>query len=115
MFQPRAVWSLLMSLLDTYIAQGAAVAPDGIPLHFGDIKAEYKAALENAVIMDRSHEGRLEARGRDRFNLVHRISTNDVLNMQSSESRPTIFTNPTGRIIDRITMIDRGETALITT
>jgi tRNA-modifying protein YgfZ len=104
-----------MSLLETYTKQGAAVAPDGIPLHFGDIQAEYKAALENAVIMDRSHEGRLEAHGRDRFNLVHRISTNDVLNMAAGEGRPTIFTNPTGRIIDRVMMVDRGETALITT
>ena len=104
-----------MSLLDTYTTQGAALAPDGIPLHFGDINAEYKAALENAVIMDRSHEGRLEARGKDRFNLVNRVSTNDVLNMASGEGRPTIFTNPTGRIIDRIMMVDRGETALITT
>jgi tRNA-modifying protein YgfZ len=104
-----------MSLLDIYTSQGAALAPDGIPLHFGNIKSEYKAAIENAVIMDRSHEGRLEARGRDRFNLVHRISTNDVLNMKSGEGRPTIFTNPTGRIIDRIMMYDRGETAFITT
>ena len=104
-----------MSLHDTYLEQSAFLAPDGIPLHFGDTKAEYLAALENAVIMDRSHEGRIEARGRDRFNLVHRISTNDVLNMASGEGRPTIFTNPTGRIIDHIIMVDRGETALITT
>ncbi|MEO8606689.1 MAG: glycine cleavage system protein T [Chloroflexota bacterium] len=104
-----------MSLLDTHTSQGAAVAPDGIPLHFGDLKIEYKAALENAVIMDRSHEGRLEARGRDRFNLIHRISTNDVLKMASGEGRPTIFTNATGRIIDRIMLYDRGETALVST
>lgn len=104
-----------MSLHDTYMAQGAALAPDGVPLHFGNIKAEYEAALENAVIMDRSHEGRLEAHGRDRFNLIHRISTNDVLDMASGEGRPTIFTNATGRIIDRIMLYNRGESALITT
>jgi folate-binding protein YgfZ len=104
-----------MSLYDTYRSQGAEIAQDGIPLHFGDIRAEYHAALENAVLMDRSHEGRLEARGRDRFNVVHRISTNDVLNMAQGEGRPTIFTNPTGRIIDRIMIYNRGETALITT
>lgn len=104
-----------MSLHDTYRSQGAEIAPDGIPLHFGDLRAEYHAALESAVLMDRSHEGRFEARGRDRFNVVHRISTNDVLNMAQGEGRPTIFTNPTGRIIDRIMMVNRGETALIMT
>lgn len=104
-----------MSLHDTYTAQGATLAPDGIPLHFGDIKSEYRTANKNAVLMDRSHEGRLEASGRDRLNLVHRISTNDVLNMATGEGRPTIFTNPTGRIIDRIMLYDRGETAFIST
>src|SRR5258706_10750845 len=99
MFQPHAVWSLLMNLLETYTAQGATLAPDGIPLDFGNIKAEYQAALENVVIMDRSHERRLETHGRDRFNLIHRISTNDVLNMASGQGRPTIFTNPTRHLI----------------
>jgi len=107
-----------MNLLEyhTYhTALGAAIAPDGIPLHYGNLKAEYRAALEQAVIMDRSHEGRIEASGRDRFNLIHRISTNDVLGMTLGEGRPTIFTNPIGRIIDRIVIYNRGETALLTT
>lgn len=103
-----------MSLLERHIALGAAVAPDGIPLHYGDLKAEYHAALEGAIIMERSHEGRIEARGRDRFELIHRISTNDVLNMAIGEGRPTIFTNANGRILDRVVVYHRGETALLT-
>ena len=104
-----------MNLLERHTGLGGIVAPDGIPLHYGNLKAEYHAALEQAVLMDRSHEGRFEASGRDRFNLIHRISTNDVLHMAPSEGRPTIFTNPNGRILDRIMIYNRGETALLTT
>lgn len=95
--------------------QGAILAPDGIPLHYGDVKAEYQAALEGVVLMDRSHEGRLQSTGRDRLELLQRISTNDVLGMANNEGRPTILTTATGRIIDRLMVYERGETALITT
>lgn len=98
-----------------HAADGAVLAVDGIPLHFGDLKAEYEAALNQAVLMDRSHEGRFESVGRDRFALIQRISTHDVEHMPSGEGRPTILTNPTGRIIDRLMVYNRGEKALITT
>lgn len=104
-----------MSLLEKHISLGAALAPDGIPLQYEDLETEYHAALNQAVLMDRSHEGRIEAKGRDRFELVQRISTNDVLKMALGEGRATIFTNANGRILDRIVMYHRGETALITT
>lgn len=96
-------------------SQGATLAADGIPLHYGDLNAEYRAALERVVIMDRSHEGRLESTGRDRLELLQRISTNDVLGMASGEGRPTILTTATGRIIDRLIVYNRDEKALITT
>lgn len=102
-----------MQLDEFHRAQGATVAADGIPLHYGDLQAEYKAGLEAAVLMDRSHEGRLLAQGRDRLALIQRISTNDVLNIKTG--CPTILTNPTGRIIDRLMVYNQGEKTLITT
>src|SRR5690242_11334966 len=104
-----------MNLQELYQQSGATVAPDGIPLHFGDQKAEYEAALNAAVLMDRSHEGRLETSGRDRLEIIQRISTNDVTHMASDEGRPTILTSPTGRIIDRLVVYNHGEKALVTT
>jgi aminomethyltransferase len=94
-------------------AAGAEVAPDGIPLRYGDLKAEYHAALESAVLMDRSHEGRMELRGRDRIDIIQRISTNDLSNLPLNQGRPTIFTNPVGRILDRAIVYNQGETALL--
>jgi len=104
-----------MNLQELYQQSGATVATDGIPLHFGDQQAEYEAALNAAVLMDRSHEGRLETSGRDRLEIIQRISTNDVTHMASGEGRPTILTSPTGRIIDRLVAYNHGEKALVTT
>lgn len=102
--------------LDTFHrTNGAVLAPDGIPLHFGDQSGEYQAALHNAVLMERSHEGRFQATGRDRFSLIQRMSTNDVEKMPDGLGRPTILTNPTGRIIDRLMIYHQGENTLITT
>ncbi len=94
---------------------GAALAPDGIPLQFGDIKAEYRAALDHAVLMLRSHEGRLELAGRDRLEFIHRISTNDIAGLSVGEGRPTLFLNANGRILERATIYHRGETAQLIT
>ncbi len=94
---------------------GAELAEDGIPLHYSDLKAEYHAALENAVLMDRSHEGRFEVRGKSRLDLIQRISTNDLLSLQTNEGRPTIFTSPIGRILDRVAVYNQGDTAFMTT
>lgn len=104
-----------MSLTDLHVRLGAKLAPDGIPLHYGDLRAEYHAALHAAVLMDRSHEGRLESAGADRLALVQRMSTNDVLSLAEGEGRPTIFTNSIGRILDRATVYNTGETATILT
>jgi aminomethyltransferase len=100
---------------DLHLAQNAALAEDGIPLRYGDLQAEYNAGLECAVLMDRSHEGRLETTGQDRLELLHRISTNDLTGMASGEGRPTIFTNANARILDRAFVYHRDEKALLIT
>lgn len=101
-----------MSLRERQQQAGALLAADGIPLHFGDQQAEYRAALEDAVLMDRSHEGGLELHGRDRLSLPQRISTNDLEALAAGQGRPTLFTNPNGRILERAVIYHRGETAL---
>ncbi len=102
-----------MTLRDVQAAQGAVFAPDGIPMHFGDQKLEYERALNQAVIMDRSHEARLEITGKDRLEVMHRISTNDLHNMQIGEGRATIFTNPNARILDRVTVYNFEDRAIV--
>src|SRR4051812_1327549 len=68
------------------------------------------------LLFDRSAaQGRLEMIDRDRFDLLHRMSTNDFQNMQPGEGRPTVFTTALARIIDRVLVYNLGETALMLT
>jgi aminomethyltransferase len=94
---------------------GAHLAPDGVPLHFGDLRAEFDAARAGCVLMERSHEGRLTLEGRDRLALVQRISTNEVESLSLGTSVPTIFTSPIGRVIDRVTAANLGDRAVLLT
>ncbi len=102
-----------MTLREIQLAQGAVLAPDQIPLHFGDQQAEYTAALEQAVLLDRSHEARLDLTGKTTVDLLHRISTNDLHGLAVGEDRATILTNPNARIIDRIEVIQQTERLLV--
>jgi aminomethyltransferase len=87
---------------DVHLSRGAQLATDNIPLHYGDLLQEYRAALDNAILLDRSHEGRIEVAGPDRHGLLNRMSTNSPVDMQPGEGRPTVFINPNGRILDRV-------------
>ena len=92
-----------MTELSTYHQNmGALLAPDGIPLHYGNLKTEYLAALKSAILLDRSHEGRILVEGESRFDLVNRMSTNNMLDMMAFEGRPTVFINANARILFRV-------------
>ena len=102
-----------MTLHNTQAAQGAVFAPDGIPLRFGDQLVEYQAALAGVIILDRSHEVRLKLTGSTALDLMNRISTNDLSQMSVGEGRPTIFTNPNARILDRVDVYQREHDVLV--
>jgi tRNA-modifying protein YgfZ len=104
-----------MSLRDIHQKSGATVAADGIPLHYGDLAKEYDAALNEAVILERSHEGRVELFGKGRFELLNRMSTNKMTDFGEEEGRGTVFINPNARIIDRIEAYNRPENLLLLT
>ncbi len=104
-----------MALADAHRRYGGQLAGDGIPLDYGDQAGEFAAALHAAVLMERSHEGRLSLRGEDRLALVQRMSTNDVQALGRDQAAPTIFTSPIARILDRITLVNRADDALLLT
>src|SRR5258708_11787954 len=67
-------------------------------------------------LFDRSQQqGRLELVDRDRLGLLPRMSTNDFQNLQPGEGRSTVLTTALARIIDRVIVYNRGETALLVT
>jgi hypothetical protein len=65
---------------------------------------EFDAADRGCAVVERSWVGRLEIRGSDRVDLLHRLSTNDVLKLKEGDVSSTIFVNEKGRIIDYVTL-----------
>jgi len=96
-------------LMKRYQQQGARLAQDGIPLDFGDLAAEYDAALRSVVLLDRSHEGRVLVTGSKRHELLNRMSTNQMLNLLPDQGQPTLFTTPMARILERVMTYNRSD------
>jgi aminomethyltransferase len=91
------------------------IAGHEVPRHYGDPAAEFEAAHRGAVVVRREHEGRLRIVGRDRLDLLHRMSTNDLNTLAVGEARETVLTTPIARIVDVLWVLNRGETALALT
>ena len=92
---------------------GARLAPDDIPLDYGNLSAEHEALDGAAVLLDRSHEGRILLSGADRLKLVNRMSTNDLGALVVNEGRGTVFTNANARIMFRAESFHRPEGLLM--
>ena len=92
---------------------GARLAPDGIPLDYGYLSAEYEAADRAAILLDRSHEGRILVSGDDRLSLINRMTTNDLSALPVNDGRATIFTNANARILFRAECYHRPEGLLL--
>jgi len=90
-----------MTLTQLHLTLGAALAPDAIPLHYGQPLVEYEMMHDRAVVLDRSHEGRLSVRGPDRHAFLHRMSTNSITSLSEGQGCVTLFLTPQGRIIER--------------
>lgn len=91
----------MTDLAQWHLLLGARLAADHIPLDYGDQPAELAAAKSGAILLDRSHEGRILLRGRDCLALPNRMSTNDLHSLAVGQGAPTIFTNPNARILFR--------------
>lgn len=75
----------------------------------------YTAAHTQAVIINRSVEGRVHVLGRDRLDLLHRMSTNEVKELPVGHARQTVLTTAIARMVDAPWLLNRGETALMVT
>ena len=74
----------------------------------------YQAAHETAVFTPRPL-GILKIQGETRLDLIDRMSTQRVKNLQSGEGAATILTTDIGRIIDRLLMYATSDTAYAVT
>ena len=79
-----------------------------MPLQFSGVIEEVKAVRERAGLFDISHMGRLEVRGGGAFDLLQRLTTNNVGRLTPGKVQYTLFTNERGGVLDDATvyMID---------
>ena len=75
----------------------------------------YKAAREAAVYVDQSTAGCVVLKGNNRLDVVHRLSTNAVRQLQPGNGQRTVFTNHNGRIIDLVEVLECADQTLIVT
>jgi aminomethyltransferase len=80
-----------------------------------DPRVEYLAAQTGAVLIPRHAEGRVRFLGRDRLDLLHRMSTNDLNSLAVGEARFSVLTTPIARMVDVLWVLNLGETVLALT
>ncbi len=79
---------------------------------------EYQKAHKSLALFDASNRfGRVAAIGPDAIDLLHRMSTNDLLPLigKPGAGAQTVLTNEKGRIIDLLTVLSQGKDALLIT
>lgn len=86
-----------------------------LPSTFSDPESEYTAAVTGAAIHDASYRGRLKATGEDALDLLNRMSTNKVIDLQPGEGTPTVLTTDRGRILDLLGVVNNGDHVLLLT
>jgi folate-binding protein YgfZ len=79
------------------------------------VEGAFSSVAGGALIVRHPDPGLVVARGKDRLDLLHRMSTNDVAGMPVGTTRRTVLTNPIGRIVDAIRILSLEEEALLVT
>jgi folate-binding protein YgfZ len=76
-------------------------APTPLPdrADFGDPAGECNEARTGAVVIDRSHHGKVEVEGADAARFLHNLSTNDVLRLAPGGGCEAFFTTAKARVV----------------
>jgi glycine cleavage system T protein len=84
-----------------------------LPKDYGNAETEYDAARSAVALMDRSYIGKLSASGKDRIDLLQRLSTNDLRTLENCGGTTTVLTSEKGRIIDYVTVYAQSDYMLM--
>jgi folate-binding protein YgfZ len=74
---------------------------------------EYKTLYAGVALRDISHYGLIELQGKEILDFLHRVSTNSLKDLQLNTTEFTLFTNEKGRIIERSTVLNFGDSILL--
>lgn len=86
-----------------------------MPRVYENIKMEYLAAKGTVAVIDRSQHGRLLVSGAKRFDLLNRLTSNDLRQVGPGQGTHTVLLTDKGRIIDDLKLYAReGDYYLVT-
>lgn len=91
------------ALYQTHLTLGAKMAPFAgfmMPIQYEGINAEHETVRNSAGVFDVSHMGEFVISGENAFNLVQRITTNDVSRLDIGQIQYSALTNDAGGIVD---------------
>lgn len=80
-----------------------------------ELDRAYAAATQSALVTRRPAAGHINATGADHLDLLHRLTTNTLSNLSAGSWRFTVLTNSTGRIVDRIQVVEQQDHARLIT
>jgi folate-binding protein YgfZ len=78
-----------------------------------NIAHQFDTATHDVALIDNSWIGCIEVRGSDRLDLLHRLSTNDLLATRPGQSVDTVFTTDKGRIVDYVHVLVKQDALLL--
>lgn len=91
-------------------------SPDaGATWHYGDPLGEQRAALTDAVIIDRSHRGVITLTGPDRLSWLHNISSQHVANLADGATVQNLSLDGQGRVEDHWIQTEMGGVSYLDT
>ncbi len=93
-----------------------ANSPDaGATWHYGDPLGEQRAALTDAVIVDRSHRGVITLTGPDRLSWLHSISSQHVADLADGATVENLSLDGQGRVEDHWIQTELGGVSYLDT
>ncbi len=105
-------------LLNLHTSAGASTTEAygwTLPGVYSSTSQEYLAATETAGLVDRSYVGRLEIAGADGLDLLNRLSTNKLDDLQVGEGAITALTSNKGRIVDLLHVLRLEDRLMVLT
>ena len=74
----------------------------------GPAAGAFRAAHEDAILVDRGDVKALRIEGKDALDLLHRLTTNDIKGLAEGAGAATVFTTAKGRILALVTVHRRN-------
>ncbi len=95
-------------LWQTFLKQQGARLDDGMALDFGDPRDQARAAVEQNVIADLSHLGRIAAQGEEARSFLQAQLSCDVQEVAGTRSSHCAYCSPKGRVLAAVRVFMRG-------